>query len=167
MWDYESGDFERTMKGHTDAVQDITFDHTGKLLGLCWLSECLLYHCPVHSVLFCWHVYPAVGLHYIWMHQNHARSWPQRLLALFHAFWRLPGFLITWQNPQNVGSVHRVCCVYFSSWLVALTSLFLCRYCVKTYIGHREWAREVKVSPDGMDNELVLGSTRGWTLVSI
>lgn len=22
------------MKGHTDAVQDITFDHTGKLLGL-------------------------------------------------------------------------------------------------------------------------------------
>ncbi len=22
------------MKGHTDAVQDITFDHTGKLLGM-------------------------------------------------------------------------------------------------------------------------------------
>ena len=33
IWDYESGDFERTLKGHTDAVQDITFDHTGKLLG--------------------------------------------------------------------------------------------------------------------------------------
>ena len=33
VWDYESGDFERTLKGHTDAVQDITFDHTGKLLG--------------------------------------------------------------------------------------------------------------------------------------
>lgn len=34
VWDYESGDFERTMKGHTDAVQDITFDHSGKLLGM-------------------------------------------------------------------------------------------------------------------------------------
>lgn len=33
VWDYESGDFERTMKGHTDAVQDIAFDHTGKVLG--------------------------------------------------------------------------------------------------------------------------------------
>lgn len=33
VWDYESGDFERTLKGHTDAVQDIAFDHTGKLLG--------------------------------------------------------------------------------------------------------------------------------------
>lgn len=33
------------MKGHTDAVQDITFDHTGKLLGSVTLSydfECLL-----------------------------------------------------------------------------------------------------------------------------
>ncbi len=33
VWDYESGDFERTIKGHTDAVQDVAFDHTGKLLG--------------------------------------------------------------------------------------------------------------------------------------
>ena len=33
VWDYESGDFERTMKGHTDSVQDLAFDHTGKLLG--------------------------------------------------------------------------------------------------------------------------------------
>ena len=33
VWDYETGDFERTMKGHTDAVQDLAFDHTGKLLG--------------------------------------------------------------------------------------------------------------------------------------
>ena len=33
MWDYETGDFERTLKGHTDIVQDICFDHTGKLLG--------------------------------------------------------------------------------------------------------------------------------------
>ena len=33
VWDYETGDFERTLKGHTDAVQDLAFDHTGKFLG--------------------------------------------------------------------------------------------------------------------------------------
>lgn len=35
MWDYETGDFERTLKGHTDSVQDISFDQTGKLLASC------------------------------------------------------------------------------------------------------------------------------------
>lgn len=35
VWDYESGDYERTLKGHTDSVQDICFDHTGK-----WLASC-------------------------------------------------------------------------------------------------------------------------------
>lgn len=35
MWDYETGDFERTLKGHTDSVQDITFDSNGKTLASC------------------------------------------------------------------------------------------------------------------------------------
>ncbi|KAF0030477.1 hypothetical protein F2P81_017208 [Scophthalmus maximus] len=35
VWDYETGDFERTLKGHTDSVQDISFDLTGKLLASC------------------------------------------------------------------------------------------------------------------------------------
>lgn len=35
VWDYEAGDFERTLKGHTDSVQDISFDQTGKLLASC------------------------------------------------------------------------------------------------------------------------------------
>jgi platelet-activating factor acetylhydrolase IB subunit alpha len=35
VWDYETGDFERTIKGHTDSVQDIAFDHTGKVLASC------------------------------------------------------------------------------------------------------------------------------------
>lgn len=38
VWDYETGDFERTLKGHTDAVQDLSFDHTGKVLGNIWLD---------------------------------------------------------------------------------------------------------------------------------
>ena len=38
IWDYETGDYERTLKGHTDSVQDIAFDHTGKWLGMCFVS---------------------------------------------------------------------------------------------------------------------------------
>lgn len=33
VWEFESGEYERTLKGHTDSVQDIAFDHHGKLLG--------------------------------------------------------------------------------------------------------------------------------------
>ena len=36
IWDYESGEFERTLKGHTNAVQDLDFDKTGNLLGTLW-----------------------------------------------------------------------------------------------------------------------------------
>lgn len=33
VWDFETGDYERTLKGHTDSVQDIAFDAQGKVLG--------------------------------------------------------------------------------------------------------------------------------------
>ena len=35
IWDYETGNFERSLKGHTDVVQDIAFDPSGKLLCSC------------------------------------------------------------------------------------------------------------------------------------
>lgn len=35
VWDYETGDYEKTLKGHTDSIQDIAFDHTGKFLVSC------------------------------------------------------------------------------------------------------------------------------------
>ena len=35
IWDFETGDFEKTLKGHTDVVQDIAFDATGKMLASC------------------------------------------------------------------------------------------------------------------------------------
>lgn len=34
VWDYETGEYERVLKGHMNAVQDIAFDQTGKLLGV-------------------------------------------------------------------------------------------------------------------------------------
>lgn len=33
FWDWETGDFERTLKGHTKAVMDVDFDSVGRLLG--------------------------------------------------------------------------------------------------------------------------------------
>ena len=33
VWDFETGDYERTLKGHTDSVQDLAFDHSGSFLG--------------------------------------------------------------------------------------------------------------------------------------
>lgn len=35
VWDYESGDFECTLKGHTKAVQDLAFDPKGNYLVSC------------------------------------------------------------------------------------------------------------------------------------
>lgn len=34
LWDWETGDFERTLKGHTREVKDIAFDSKGTRLGV-------------------------------------------------------------------------------------------------------------------------------------
>jgi platelet-activating factor acetylhydrolase IB subunit alpha len=33
IWDWETGEFERTLKGHTKAVMDVDFDKMGGMLG--------------------------------------------------------------------------------------------------------------------------------------
>lgn len=33
VWDWETGEMERTVKGHTKAVQDVDFDSKGNFLG--------------------------------------------------------------------------------------------------------------------------------------
>jgi platelet-activating factor acetylhydrolase IB subunit alpha len=33
IWDWETGEFERTLKSHTKPVNDLDFDHKGVLLG--------------------------------------------------------------------------------------------------------------------------------------
>ncbi|PWN32290.1 putative platelet-activating factor acetylhydrolase ib alpha subunit [Meira miltonrushii] len=35
VWDWETGDFEKTLKGHTKAVHDVDFDSKGNLLASC------------------------------------------------------------------------------------------------------------------------------------
>lgn len=38
IWDWETGNFERTLKGHTREVWGVDFDSKGQLLGL-WLEH--------------------------------------------------------------------------------------------------------------------------------
>lgn len=45
IWDWETGEFERTLKGHTKSVVDVDFDHKGQLLGQ---SD----HSPLSSLTF-------------------------------------------------------------------------------------------------------------------
>ena len=39
IWDWETGEFERTLKGHTRSVNDVDFDSKGNLLGEPCLSD--------------------------------------------------------------------------------------------------------------------------------
>lgn len=53
IWDYETGEFERTLKGHTKAVQDVAFDPKGNFLGkygLRLFARLFTFH--VFSILF-------------------------------------------------------------------------------------------------------------------
>ncbi len=34
VWDFETGDYERTLKGHTDSVQDVAFDAQVRETGI-------------------------------------------------------------------------------------------------------------------------------------
>ena len=40
IWDWETGEFERTLKGHTRAVNDVDFDSKGNLLGVSDVFMC-------------------------------------------------------------------------------------------------------------------------------
>jgi platelet-activating factor acetylhydrolase IB subunit alpha len=40
IWDWETGEFERTLKGHQRAVHDVDFDHKGQLLGKSHICAC-------------------------------------------------------------------------------------------------------------------------------
>lgn len=44
IWDWDTGDNEKTLKGHTKSVQDVHFDSKGNFLGI--LMAFLLHFCP-------------------------------------------------------------------------------------------------------------------------
>lgn len=68
VWDFETGEYERSLKGHTDSVQDIAFDAQGKVLGKCrllmyFIESKIFTKCLHFSLMQCRYVHKAMGLH--------------------------------------------------------------------------------------------------------
>ena len=55
IWDWETGEFERTLKGHTKAIMDVEFDHKGHLLGE--FSKSVLFKMLIQSQLHAPQIY--------------------------------------------------------------------------------------------------------------
>eukprot|EP01027_Heterolobosea_sp_BB2_P012283 GEZU01017813.1.p1 GENE.GEZU01017813.1~~GEZU01017813.1.p1 ORF type:complete len:253 (-),score=19.04 GEZU01017813.1:440-1198(-) len=55
VWDFESGELEKSMRGHTNAVQHVSFDRTGNFLGKpYYISSVLLrLSCSYRKQFFC------------------------------------------------------------------------------------------------------------------
>jgi WD40 repeat protein len=51
FWDFESGAFELTLRGHTNSVQCIAFDTTGNWLGMCRCRGSCAVSVPLHAAL--------------------------------------------------------------------------------------------------------------------
>jgi len=59
VWDYESGEFERCLRGHTGSVNDVAFSSTGALLCMCVHLQLRIHICAyVCTCMFmCIYVY--------------------------------------------------------------------------------------------------------------
>ena len=55
MWDYETGDCERTLKGHTNVVQSVAFSPDGQALASCGADTTIKVHdarCLLQGLLY-------------------------------------------------------------------------------------------------------------------
>ncbi len=96
LWDFETGDFERTLKGHTDSVQDVTFDSNGKMLGRFLKYFYIHFYNSFsfkYSFLQCRHVGQIVGFQHVRVHQDAPRARPQCEQCYISAQRRFPRLL--------------------------------------------------------------------------
>ena len=132
IWDYETGEFERTLKGHTASVQHVEYSKTGELLGFSLLFH--FYFIFFHSFIF------------------EASCSSDLTIKLWD--------MNTYECIKTLfGHDHNVSCVLFSP---DGDKLFSCSrdktikvwevssgYCVKTLTGHDEWVRKIAITDDG------------------
>jgi len=112
VWDFETGDYERTLKGHTDCVQDVAFDNSGKLLASCAADMSI-------------------------------------------KLWEFGGnYECTKTLQGHDHNVSGVCFLPSGDYIVSCSRDKTMKmwevatgYCVKTYTGHRDWVRMVRVLP--------------------
>lgn len=60
VWDWETGEFERTVKGHTKAVMDVDFDSKGTMMGKLCSPVCPSRLTAISDMLFRFN-YQALG----------------------------------------------------------------------------------------------------------
>ncbi|MCP9258128.1 Lissencephaly-1 [Dirofilaria immitis] len=128
VWDFETGDFERSLKGHTDAVQDLAFDSSGKLLGKIPDFAHRLTSCSADMTIKIWEFVQTFDCMKTLKGHDHNIS--------SVAF--LPSGIFTGDHLLSASRDHLV-----KMWEVATG------YCVRTFAGHNEWVRMVRVHHDG------------------
>jgi len=163
VWDYDSGDLERTLKGHTNSVQDIVFDPSGNTLGTVRarsLSLSLSLACVQStdsslprrgSFLLCRHDDQAVEYANLRVLQDAERPRPQRLVGDLHTAGRLLDLVLARQDHQVLGDCHWVRCWRWCYCVAACRKLMRarpCSYCTKTLEGHEEWVRKVIINDE-------------------
>lgn len=123
IWDWEFGDLERTIKGHTQAVRDV--DYGGPRAGI------LLASCSSDLTIKLWD--PAEGYKNIRTLQGHDNSVSAIRFIPSGAASGLFGNLLVSASGDHTLKI----------WDVATG------YCVKTLQGHTGWIRDVYPSLDG------------------
>ncbi len=146
VYDYQSGDFERTLKGHSDAVQDLAFDSSGKILGMSLNMGCGLHCVHLCSVMLGGYDHQVVGLHGdLRVRENPQRPRSQRLIRHIPPIRYLPFSLISRTPSLPPGDMLLSAS---RDQLIKLWELAT-GYCIRTFAGHREWVRMVRVCNDG------------------
>ncbi|CAG8440292.1 2076_t:CDS:10 [Acaulospora morrowiae] len=125
IWDYETGEFERTLKGHTKSVQDIAFDPKGNYLGTA-IQYLLMFYVSCSADLTI----------KVWDLQNDYKC-VKTLYGHDHSVSSVE-FL---PSGDVIISASRDKTIKF--WELASG------YCIRTFTGHLEWVRMVSPSEDG------------------
>ena len=128
IWDWEGGEFERTVKGHTKAVMDVDFDAKGTMMGMSGVvgghTKLRTVTCSSDLTIKLWD--PA-------NEYNNTKT--------LHGHDHSVSTVRFTPDGERLVSASRDKTIRV--WEVASG------YCVKTFTGHAEWVREVVPSDDG------------------
>ncbi len=152
IWDWETGECERTLKGHTKAVMDVDFDAKGELMGGCHKGAVLILPSltPPHDSLGVQRHVPSAMVHRgrVQERQDAAGPRPYRVGRQIHAEWRPRRERESGQDGPAMGGGDRVSGRDSREGVSFLTESAR-RYCLKTFWGHNDWVRSIAPSHDG------------------
>jgi len=154
VWDWETGEMERTLKGHTKRITDCEYDSKGKNLGtfcaqILWVPGRLTrVSCLFGSVL---RVRP---LHQVVERRERLSelcnvAWTRTLGVISQVFarGRQDHKLEPRSDSPNLGNRHDVC--YPRAYCMSDSRNSLFRHCIKVIRPHGDWIRSALPSSDG------------------